>query len=322
MTLASLACAEVVPDGNGYRYHLSADAKGAELTFLANDSTNVDAYEGDLVVPETLIYKGTWIDVTGITPLACANCSRLTSVTMAEGIRQIGLGAFSDCTSLQSVSLPETLESMHDLVFYRDSALTHVDLPARIERLGAGTFAYCLQIDSVGMKGGLRSIARQAFYYCRSLSSVVIPASVEAIGEYAFAYCAGLQQLVIGGDNPIAVTPDVFEGVDVSTCRLIVPTDAIEAYRMADVWCDFDIEGGAEGLSDVLVDDHSSLYDIKTHGSELWLTVHGDAPALVYDLSGRRIAVAASRSGLNRIALARGRNYIIRCGRESQVITL
>lgn len=321
-TLASLASAEVITDDNGWHYYVTADGLSAELTFSAPDSTNALAYRDALVVPASVQVGSTVLPVTGVTALACSFCDGLTSVSLPEGVTSIGLGAFSDCNSLREVTLPLSLCTMHDLSFYRDSALVEIAIPASVARIGASAFAYCQHLDSVSMQQGTRSIARQAFYYCASLRDLYIPGSVGAIGEYAFAYCTGLQQVKMEGE-PLAITSDVFEGVDVSQCRLVVPSDQVDAYREAEVWSDFQIvDGGYEDLPEVSWYADEQLFELDVRGDELWLNVIGDAPALVYDQMGRRIALAASRSGENRIPLARGRVYIIRCGRVSRTLTL
>ena len=121
---------------------------------------------------------------------------------------------------------------------------------------------------------------------------------------------------------PIAITEDVFEGVDVSACTLLVPTDQVEAYKEADVWKNFNIvDGGYEDLKEVEDDELLPSFEMKVIGEVLYLNVIGDAPALVYNLLGQRIAVAASHSGENRIPLPHGQ-YIIKCGKESKKIVL
>lgn len=326
-TLASLACAEVVgngvgekvDDGTGHYFYITADGASAQFTYLANDSTNATAYRDSLVVPDQVISHATFrpVPVTGVTALACAGCDSLTSVVLPEGVTSIGLGAFSACTALRQVTLPSTLTEMQDVVFYCDSALTQVCLPASLRRVAAGTFAFCTQLDSVRVRNGLRSIAHRAFYYCPSLRQISIPATVGAIGEYAFAYCTGLQQIAIGG-SPIAVTPDVFEGVDVSACRLLVPTEYVEAYREAEVWCDFMIEADVfEDLPEVEWQDDYDAFSYQVQGDQLLLTVMGDAPALVYDQLGRRIAVAPSHSEDVSVSFPSSSIYIIRCGRRA-----
>ena len=321
-TLASLAlCQVTVSDGNGRYYHQKASEHEVQLTFLSGDSTNATAYSGALEVPASvLLADGRQHPVSGLTPMACAYCSGLTQVSLAEGITTIGMGAFSDCTGLTSVSLPSTLTMLRDLAFYRDSALLQVQLPA-VRRIGAGSFAYCLQLDSVAMQTGTRAIARRAFYHCSALQAVTIPGTVNAIGEYAFAY-SGLQQVVMEG-APVSITRDVFEGVDIGRCRLVVPSDQLEAYREADVWQDFLIvDGGYEDLTPIGDDDAADSYSLAVNGEELSITANGDAPVLLYDLAGRRIAVAASGSGEHRYMLSRGKAYIVRCGRSTQTIML
>ena len=122
--------------------------------------------------------------------------------------------------------------------------------------------------------------------------------------------------------GPIAITEDVFEGVDVSACALVVPTDQVEAYKEADVWRNFNIvDGGYDDLQEVADDGMLPSFEMKVLGTTLYLNALGDAPVLVYNLQGQRIAVAASHSGEQRIPLSRGQ-YIIKCGRESRIIAI
>ena len=318
--LASFASAQEVTDANGLHFHLTAEKHTAELTFLATDSTNATAYAGELNVPSSVTVDGQAYAVTGVTQLACSWCDALASVTLPEGVDHIGLGAFSDCSRLSQVTLPSSLTAIHDLAFYRDSSLTEISIPGGVRRLGACSFAYCQHLDSVTLQASLHSIAYNSFYYCTALRSLVMPETLQAIGENAFAYCTGLEQIIMLG-RPVAITPDVFRGVDIANCRLIVPSNCIEDYREMEVWRDFMIvDGGFEDLPDMEQDEAGELFTLEVIGGELVITVKGDAPALVYDLMGRRIAVCDSLSGENRIPLARGREYIIRCSTRSQVI--
>ena len=194
-------------------------------------------------------------------------------------------------------------------------------MPETTRRVGACTFAFCTSLAKVEMPRGVKSIAQNAFYYCISLHEVLIPGSVDQIGEYTFAYCSNLTKVQMEG-GPIAITEDVFEGVDVSACTLVVPSDQVEAYKEADVWRNFNIvDGGYDDLKEVDDDEILPSFEMKVIGGVLCLNVIGDAPALVYNLLGQRIAVAASHSGENRIPLPHGQ-YIIKCGKESRKIVL
>lgn len=99
------------------------------------------------------------------------------------------------------------------------------------------------------------SIGNYAFYGT-CLAAVDIPSSVggasaaaatraltsgsgAGIGSCAFAYCPSLKEVMVHWDKPLPIEADVFEGIDLSDCRLYVPADAISAYRQADVWKEF-----------------------------------------------------------------------------------
>ena len=87
----------------------------------------------------------------------------------------IGSNAFSGCTSLTSIVIPDGVTSIGDSAFFGCTALTNVTIP-----------------DSV------TSIGSYAFYGCTSLTSVTIPDSVTSIGSYAFYRCTSLINITIG----------------------------------------------------------------------------------------------------------------------------
>ena len=318
---AAMCFAEVQTDVSGKHYRLDEQRKTAELTYLTYDSLNADTYRDNLDVPAEIGVYGTWYQVTGVTSFACVYCEGLTSVTLPEGMTRIGFGAFSDCPNLAAVSLPTSLTTLGDWAFYRDGALQEATVPEAVRRVGAATFAFCTSLAKVEIPRGVKSIAQHAFYYCTALNEVLIPGSVDQIGEYTFAYCTGLTKVQMEG-FPIAITEDVFEGVDVSACTLVVPTDQVEAYKEAEVWRNFNIvDGGYEDLHEIFDDEMLPSFEMKVVGTVLYLNVIGDAPVLVYNLQGQRIAVAASHSGEHSIPLSHGQ-YIIKCGKESRIIAI
>ena len=105
-------------------------------------------------------------------------------------------------------------------------------------------------------------------WYPYSVTSVVIEQGVTAIGDYALASCAyyvnyiklpksltklgahifdpntladspGLQTIEVEWDTPVAVTSDVFAGLNLTVRTLIVPTGSVALYKAANVWKNF-----------------------------------------------------------------------------------
>ena len=86
----------------------------------------------------------------------------LTEVTaeMLDGITKIRSYAFRDCTSLTSVTIPNSVTSIGDSAFRNCSSLTSITIPNNVT-----------------------SIRDSAFSQCTSLTSVTIPNSVTSIGN-------------------------------------------------------------------------------------------------------------------------------------------
>lgn len=323
--LASLGFASVVTDADGNRYHFTPDSAAVELTYLAADTANHTAYSGALRVPSSVVVGEQRLAVTGVTPLACVHCESLTSVSLPEGLTRIGFGAFSDCAGLERVELPSTLTTLSDWSFYRDASLQQIDVPTAVGRIGSCAFAFCTRLDSVSFQPTLRSIAPQSFYYCSSLRRVSIPASVMQLGEYAFAYTS-LEEIRVEG-SPLAITPDVFEGVDIAKCRLLIDGKYAADYQEAVVWREFVLiydepQNPEEGIEEVHADSSDLGFSWHLEGGCLHLSVYGDAPFFLYDTQGHKLRTVASHSGDTVIALEPGEGYILRCGRWSQVVML
>jgi uncharacterized repeat protein (TIGR02543 family) len=106
-------------------------------------------------------------------PVAIINGMNTYSVT------SIGEYAFYDCTSLTSVTIPNSVTSIGEYAFYDCTSLTSVTIP-----------------------NSVTSIVDYAFYYCTNLTSVTIPNSVTSIGDYAFLNCPSLLTAYFFGDAP------------------------------------------------------------------------------------------------------------------------
>ena len=139
--------------------------------------------------------------VTDIGAYAFFTCDSLESVAIPDSVTGLGDNAFDSCYSLAEVTIPAGVTCIGDNVFRWCFSLTSVTIPDGVTSIGYGAFSWCRGLKSVIIPGSVTDIGEKAFYTCDSLACAVIPDSVMRIGEYAFADCSVLTAIVPRGSQ-------------------------------------------------------------------------------------------------------------------------
>ena len=163
--------------------------------------------------------------ITRIGDKAFFYCSSLTSVTIPNSVTEIGKAAFYSCSSLTNVTIPDSVTEIGENAFRNCSSLTSVTIPDSVTKIGGYAFCYCSSLTSVTIPDSVTEIGESAFYGCSSLTSVIIPDSVTKIGGYAFCYCSSLTNIVIG-NSVTKIGGGAFEnckGLDRVYCKPTTP---------------------------------------------------------------------------------------------------
>ncbi len=188
--------------------------EGLEYWIIDDNSVKVcqqdcSAISGTVNIPSAVTYNNNTYSVTAIGDYAFIVCTSLTSVTIPNSITSIGRSAFSGCSGLTSISIPNSVTS-----------------------IGADVFRSCSFV-SVTIPNSVSSIGSHAFIKCRNLTSVTIPNSITSIDKYTFWGCSSLTSVKCLTATPPSLDSSAFIGVG-ATCTLTVPCGTIDAYEESD----------------------------------------------------------------------------------------
>ena len=128
---------------------------------------------------------------------AFSNCSALTSITIPNSVTSIGTSAFNGCSALSSITIPNGVTDIEYGTFYDCSSLTSVIIPNSVTSIGNAAFYNCSSLTYITIPNSVTSIGEGTFYGCSSLTSITIPNSITSIGNRTFAGCSSLTSITI-----------------------------------------------------------------------------------------------------------------------------
>lgn len=115
-------------------------------------------------------------------------CKNLTSVTMPLNLTYIGIRAFSDCTGLKTIQLPFFLETIDMAAFENCTVLESISISTHIKLIGSEAFKGCTKLAEVTINDGAKAEIGNYAFCDTALTDVFIPARTTKIGTCAFGY--------------------------------------------------------------------------------------------------------------------------------------
>ncbi len=117
--------------------------------------------------------------------------STVTEVQIEEGITSIADCAFYGFTKLTDITLPDGIVHIGNRAFYQ-SAIVNINFPASVRSIGEHAFNGCTGIVHLNFNQGLENIKQGAFYDCTSIETVVLTDQLMRFGSSAFKNCTSI----------------------------------------------------------------------------------------------------------------------------------
>ena len=137
--------------------------------------------------------------------------SEIKKVILGSGITSIGEFAFAECTALESITFPLSVESIGLCAFGDCQSLKSIIIPDNITSIGSQAFIYCTSLEKVVLGNGLIEIEYGTFYGCSSLKDVTFGKGLTSIESEAFYNCTSYENIVLP-DHYVALSYDSFAG--------------------------------------------------------------------------------------------------------------
>ena len=151
--------------------------------------------------PNKIIYNGTKIIPYNETDSYKADIkdSELAKIVFTKCNQSLEKGAFWGYAKLQYIELPSGLNKIPDFAFTGCTSLETITIPKTVETIGKGVFLECIKLKEINNFDQLKlsKIHEDTFAYCKNLENIELPSTITSIGTKAFLYCEALETITI-----------------------------------------------------------------------------------------------------------------------------
>ena len=216
------------------------------------------------------------LPVTAIGNYAFSGCTSLTGIQIPDSVTYIGDGAFTDCSSLTGIRIPDGVTDIRDDAFHGCSSLARIHIPSTVTSIRGYAFAGCSSLTGIQIPDVVTSIEEIAFSGCSSLTDIEIPDGITYIEDHTFAGCSSLTSIWIP-DGVTYIGLSAFSGCS-SLTDIRIPDSVTNINMFAFYYCSsltsIEIPYGITAINDYTFSGCSSLTSIHIPYSVTYIGSH------------------------------------------------
>lgn len=163
---------------------------------------------------DIFMYKnsGNYVQITAVSTMASGKVEVPAEIDGLP-VQVIGEHAFASIPAITEIVLPNTVKTIDKQAFTQCTSLEKINIPDKVKQIKDETFLSCKALKEVRLPNYTNSIGVRAFWGCTSLEKINIPPTVKTIGEQAFQDCKCLVNIDIP-DGVTSIENNTFNGCD------------------------------------------------------------------------------------------------------------
>ncbi|GEM_PF-2894929 len=142
----------------------------------------------------------TYIEHIGM--YAFSDCSALRQISIPDLVISIGEFSFSGCDCLENITLPSKVITIDDFAFSECTKLKRINLEAALNSIGNAAFHVCINLETPSIYNTtIEVVQSNSFLGCIQFQMVEVPSSVKLVEDQAFGHCTALSVLIFNSDQ-------------------------------------------------------------------------------------------------------------------------
>lgn len=130
---------------------------------------------------------------------------KIPPVYNGEKVVRIGTLAFSDCSSLTSVTIPDSVAWIGSFAFDGCKGLVDITIPDSVDRIGYSAFSYCTNLTNITLPESVNvTSVNNSWFSCGTiLMNITLPEGAIGIREHVLKNCPNLKN--VAARNSVAL---------------------------------------------------------------------------------------------------------------------
>ena len=188
----------------------------------------------------------------------------------------IGDSAFSNCTNLTNITIPNTITSIGSYSFNGCAGLINITIPDSVVSIGTWAFNNCTGLTSVTVSSNLTNISKATFFNCKELTCITLPSSITNIDSYAFSFCSNLKDIYYGG------TQAQWNNISIGDSNDVLSSATIHLAPLGEGTCGDNLTWKLEGNGMLTISGDGTMVDYVS-GESPWYSYKNNITSIVIE---------------------------------------